>query len=75
MKLYFPQLQAFQSLTGRLKTLEDVADVVGYGVFQSLTGRLKTTPPLLFGREGAMFQSLTGRLKTAARLAQILQTR
>ena len=54
----------FQSLTGRLKTLEGATKLIPREKFQSLTGRLKTRDASPSSPERLMFQSLTGRLKT-----------
>ena len=65
---------AFQSLTGRLKTLilrQSIQQLIEQ--FQSLTGRLKTLENGVGLGWMAKFQSLTGRLKTPSSKETALQ--
>ncbi len=60
-------LMMFQSLTGRLQTLEEETGCTSETWFQSLTGRLQTEDVEFFWQFSKEFQSLTGRLQTRRR--------
>ncbi len=59
-----PAAALFQSLVGRLKTLEGEKRLNIFTLFQSLVGRLKTQRDEGILVIGGWFQSLVGRLKT-----------
>ncbi len=59
-----PQLE-FQSLIGRLKTLQNSGGTAEEIAFQSLIGRLKTMKDYSIDLWEPGFQSLIGRLKTS----------
>ncbi len=64
VKAATPLGNTFQSLIGRLKTEEELKDILQEIQFQSLIGRLKTSNRKDDKGNYLTFQSLIGRLKT-----------